>query len=248
MAPIPESMRRGTVFCSRKCMERERNRRRNERPLTPEEWADIWRQVDEGPDPDADWRPIPGTYSCYEVTPGTDRHPAGRVRAFIPELGKWWEPLRVRLSRDWGYPEVQLVLPSKKPYKIHTLILTAFIGPRPPGLQARHLDDVKTNNRLSNLCWGTSSEDSYDMVRNGNHNWARRIFCHKHPEVELVQGPRQRYCPRCKAERQKRYMTTDRARQLKRENKRRYRATEHGRQVGREYKRRYRQRLRGETI
>lgn len=49
----------------------------------------------------------------------------------------------------------------------HVWVLEAFRGPRPPGMRARHLNDVKSDNRLENLQWGTVSENSQDAVING---------------------------------------------------------------------------------
>ena len=60
---------------------------------------------------------------------------------------------------------------------VHHLVLEAFVGPCPPGLQCRHLNDVGTDNRLENLVWGTSSENAVDMVNNGNHHYAREERC-----------------------------------------------------------------------
>ncbi|WP_082986256.1 HNH endonuclease signature motif containing protein [Mycobacterium gordonae] len=51
--------------------------------------------------------------------------------------------------------------------KVHTLVCTAFYGPRPDGMECRHLNDVKSDNRAVNLCWGTMSENHEDAVRNG---------------------------------------------------------------------------------
>jgi hypothetical protein len=60
-----------------------------------------------------------------------------------------------------GYSTVNL---SKKGHRItrlvHQLVLEAFIGPRPEGMQARHLDGCPTNNRLDNLVWGTSEQNN----------------------------------------------------------------------------------------
>ena len=50
---------------------------------------------------------------------------------------------------------------------VHTLVLEAFRGPRPPGLQSRHLNDIGGDNRLENLMWGTHEENRADAVRNG---------------------------------------------------------------------------------
>jgi hypothetical protein len=62
---------------------------------------------------------------------------------------------------------------------IHRIVLEAFVGPCPPGLQCRHLNGIKADNRLANLCWGTVSENRDDEYRNGarpvgsSHPWAR---------------------------------------------------------------------------
>ena len=50
---------------------------------------------------------------------------------------------------------------------VHTLVLEAFVGPRPSGRECRHLDGNKTNNRLPNLAWGTHEENEGDRVRHG---------------------------------------------------------------------------------
>lgn len=51
--------------------------------------------------------------------------------------------------------------------KIHHLVLEAFVGPCPEGMQCRHLDGNKENNHLSNLAWGTPIENAADKLRHG---------------------------------------------------------------------------------
>src|SRR5260370_42194124 len=46
-------------------------------------------------------------------------------------------------------------------------VLEAFVGPCSTGLECRHLDDNKRNNKPANLCWGTRKEQGEDRVRNG---------------------------------------------------------------------------------
>jgi hypothetical protein len=47
------------------------------------------------------------------------------------------------------------------------LILEAFVGPSPSKThKARHLDDDRSNNTLSNLAWGTQKENVADALRN----------------------------------------------------------------------------------
>ena len=57
--------------------------------------------------------------------------------------------------------------------KIHIIKAKAFIfGPIPLGYNVvRHLNDVKTDNRLINLAWGTQSDNMRDCVKNGNFNY-----------------------------------------------------------------------------
>ena len=50
---------------------------------------------------------------------------------------------------------------------IGVLVLTTFVGPRPQGMLGLHRDDNPTNNRLSNLYWGTGKENSADALKNG---------------------------------------------------------------------------------
>jgi hypothetical protein len=50
---------------------------------------------------------------------------------------------------------------------VHRLVLEAFVGPRPAGLECRHLDGNPSNNDLSNLVWGTRKENVEDMQRHG---------------------------------------------------------------------------------
>lgn len=42
---------------------------------------------------------------------------------------------------------------------VHRLILTAHVGPCPPGMESLHEDDNGSHNALSNLRWGTRLEN-----------------------------------------------------------------------------------------
>jgi hypothetical protein len=62
---------------------------------------------------------------------------------------------------------------------VHTLVALAFLGHRPPGAEVRHLNGNAHDNRVENLCYGTSSENSRDTVQNGNHFQASKTHCTK---------------------------------------------------------------------
>lgn len=57
---------------------------------------------------------------------------------------------------------------------VHRLVLEAFIGPCPPGMEACHNDGNPRNNALSNLRWDTSENNSADKIRHGRANRGER--------------------------------------------------------------------------
>ncbi len=50
---------------------------------------------------------------------------------------------------------------------IHRLVLTAFVGPCPEGMQCCHNDGNRINNRLENLRWDTRKNNEADKVAHG---------------------------------------------------------------------------------
>ena len=53
---------------------------------------------------------------------------------------------------------------------VHRLVLTAFVGECPEGMQCLHDDDDPTNNCLSNLSWGTPKKNHETIDRSGEKN------------------------------------------------------------------------------
>jgi hypothetical protein len=51
---------------------------------------------------------------------------------------------------------------------VHRLVLEAFVGSRPTGMETRHLDGDRANNRLENLVWGTKAENEQDRKNHGH--------------------------------------------------------------------------------
>ena len=51
--------------------------------------------------------------------------------------------------------------------KIHRLVLNVYDKPCPERMECRHLDGNPHNNDLSNLKWGTRSENAMDAVKHG---------------------------------------------------------------------------------
>lgn len=67
-----------------------------------------------------------------------------------------------------GYPKVSLARDDgeKVTRNVHTLVLEAFRGPCPPGMEACHEDDDPTDNRLEKLRWDWPEGNLADRKRN----------------------------------------------------------------------------------
>ena len=88
-----------------------------------------------------------------------------------------WIPRALFADKN-GYRRVTLSRGGvKRTCLVHHLVLEAFVGPRPNGMECRHLNGQPGDNRLENLAWGTSSENGLDTVAHGNHWASRRTHC-----------------------------------------------------------------------
>lgn len=85
--------------------------------------------------------------------------------------GRIWSDRRqkyLKPGRSTYYPLVLLHRAGRKYGRlVHRLVLETFVGPRPAGMECRHLDGNPHNNRVDNLCWGTHAENIQDAVRMG---------------------------------------------------------------------------------
>lgn len=82
-----------------------------------------------------------------------------------PESG--WRRRKFVVDRS-GYFCLNLSAEGRRRrFYVHRAVLLAFVGPPSEGQECRHLDGDKRNNRLENLCWGTSKENVADQVLHG---------------------------------------------------------------------------------
>lgn len=76
-------------------------------------------------------------------------------------------PLKTRPDKD-GYLIVGLYRDGYQYcLKVHTIILNTYVGPKPDGMECRHANNVRDDNRLSNLSWGTHAQNMDDLTRSG---------------------------------------------------------------------------------
>jgi hypothetical protein len=98
---------------------------------------------------------VPG-YDNYQVSSLGNFRRADSHRALTP-TPMYAGYLTVKMSKDG----------VAKTWRAHSLVLSAFVGPRPPGFITRHLNGKRDDNRLENLAWGTLKENSADSKRHG---------------------------------------------------------------------------------
>lgn len=154
---------------------------------------------DERDDRGERWLPVAGYEGIYEVSDlGRARSLARRDARGHVRRGKLLAPrtnarnrLAVALYRDRVRTDVQ----------IHRLVLEAFVGPRPEGLEGCHWNGDPTDNRLVNLRWDTRKANSADSVRHGTHSMVSRTHCpqgHAYtPENTYIKPVGSRSCREC---------------------------------------------------
>lgn len=112
------------------------------------------------------WLPVPG-YPGYEVSE------MGTVRTYLPLNGRGGlkaspRPVRQDKAKGKTYWRVNLLRDGKAEQRsVHQLVAEAFHGPRPKGMQVRHLNGNSQDNRECNVKWGTSLENAQDRVDHG---------------------------------------------------------------------------------
>jgi hypothetical protein len=103
-----------------------------------------------------EWRPVVGYEDRYEVS--NMGRVFGLFAGVLMRPAKTADDYRmVNLKRDG----------TKKAVLVHRLVLAAFVGPCPDGMEGCHGNGIPSDNRLSNLRWDTWSGNHFDRVRHG---------------------------------------------------------------------------------
>jgi hypothetical protein len=114
------------------------------------------------------WRPVVGWEGLYEVSDHGRVRSVDRVVMTRSGPRSYQEKVLQPATDRKGYKQVGLRSPGQRAdRKVHRLVLEAFVGPCPPGCEARHLNGAPGDNRRSNLAWGTPGEQWADKVAHG---------------------------------------------------------------------------------
>lgn len=113
------------------------------------------------------WKPVAGYEGRYEIS---DR---GRVRSLLHQgvrIRRRPVILKPGLGR-YGHQRVCLCKNGEiEQASVHCLVLEAFIGPCPKGLEGSHKDGCPSNNDVSNLLWETRRKNLARKLAHGTHN------------------------------------------------------------------------------
>ncbi|WP_418344921.1 NUMOD4 motif-containing HNH endonuclease [Rhodococcus pyridinivorans] len=161
------------------------------------------------------WKSAPGWEGIFEVSN------LGRVRS-LPRITvrKNGTPcsVRGRILRPYRKSSGHLSLSVPKRaggqgrMSVHALVAEAFLGPRPDGHEIRHLDGNPSNNQVTNLAYGTRTDQRFDDVRNGVHPMAGKTHCIRGHEftpdnTRVYTAPRtgktHRFCRSCERDRRR---------------------------------------------
>lgn len=105
------------------------------------------------------WAVVPG-HPGYQVS--NMGHVKSCARVIVRNNGRR-QTIKERILKpsndEWGYPMVRI---DRKTYKIHRIVALVFLPDRPPNTEIRHLDGNPQNNIVSNLAYGSHSENVLD--------------------------------------------------------------------------------------
>lgn len=147
-----------------------------------------------------EWRDVPGYGGAYQVSDHGEIRSVDRISA----RGHRVKGRVLRPSTSDGYARLSLYSSAgeRSFVRTHCLVMLAFVGPCPDGLEVLHSDGDGLNNRLSNLSYGTRSQNSLDAVRHGTHRFSSMTHCkrgHKFtPENTFIKSSGSRECRACR--------------------------------------------------
>lgn len=119
------------------------------------------------------WKDITGYEGKYQVSN------LGRVKS-INYRSTGQERILKQMLNTYGYLQVGLYKDSKmKFYTVHKLVAEAFIENPSNKPRISHINTIRTDNRVDNLCWATQKEISNNPTTKGRprKRITAKVFC-----------------------------------------------------------------------
>lgn len=138
-------------------------------------------------DTQEEWRPVTDFEGYYEVSN------LGRVRSLTRRRksrhkhGAIHKGRVIRLGTHTnGYKFIPLRVDRVACYRrVHRVVLEAFVGRCPNGMNCCHKDGDKSNNRLDNLRWDTQRANALDKRKHGTDNRGTKHWNSKLTEDDI---------------------------------------------------------------
>ena len=126
-----------------------------------------------------EWRPVIGLEGKYSISN------TGRVRSHdryvvCSDGERLFRGKELRPVKGTRYGHLQVNMSGRREY-VHRLVLEAFKGECPTGMECRHLDGDPSNNNVRNLEWGSPLENSADAI--GHDTMKRKLTSEQALEI-----------------------------------------------------------------
>lgn len=134
------------------------------------------------------WKPVVGYEGAYEVSDkGRVRSLPRRVKHYKAKGGAVLKGRIIRLVSDGSMrQQVGLCVNGRpKQHRVHRLVLEAFVGMCPTGMECCHHDGNPANNKLANLRWDTHKANVADAQRHGTFIKGERVGTAKLTEIQV---------------------------------------------------------------
>jgi hypothetical protein len=110
------------------------------------------------------WKDVIGFEGIYEVS----NH--GNIRSV-----KSGQLKKITIDKKTNRPFLNLWKNNKQTVvRVHKLVLEAFVGKAPQGMECCHNDGNSFNNHIDNLRWDTHKSNIHDRIKHGTSNRGER--------------------------------------------------------------------------
>lgn len=119
-----------------------------------------------------EWQHIAGYEGFYEVSNlGRVRSLTRRIQCSNRVVVRNGKVLKQNRDSTGHYQVCLCDHTKRKTHLVHRLVMAAFVGSCPDGMEVCHNNGNPADNRLVNLRYDTRSNNTLDKVFHGTHNW-----------------------------------------------------------------------------
>lgn len=132
------------------------------------------------------WAPIPGWEGYFEVSDRGVIRTVGRVmiRSNGAPFTCRGRVRRLQLVNDGRWGVTLRAGGKQRRHLVAPLVLSAFVGLRPPGLDACHNNGNPRDDRVENLRWDTASGNALDKRAHGTDHNVNKARCPRGHRLE----------------------------------------------------------------